>query len=53
MFYTPSEEAIAKVMKDTGMDRMQAIYHLRGKKIAQERAAEQVKLYPLGKNAYA
>lgn len=29
--YTPSEAEIVKVMKETGMDYMQAVYHLRGR----------------------
>lgn len=52
MIYTPSEADILKVMKDLGLDRMQAIYHLRGRQVAQERARYQARLYPLGKAAH-
>jgi len=32
----PSEEAIARVMAETGMGEMQAVNHLRGRKAVQE-----------------
>ena len=36
--YTPTEEAIRKVMSETGMDYMQAVYHLRGRHMLQQNA---------------
>lgn len=36
--YSPPEADIVRVMRETGMDRMQAIYHLRGRKAMQERS---------------
>ena len=38
--YTPTEEAIRKVMQETGMQRMQAIYHLRGRHYLQQKAPQ-------------
>lgn len=32
----PHEAAIARVIRETGMERMQAINHLRGREAAQE-----------------
>ena len=36
----PSERLINRVKQDTGMDRMQAINHLRSREIAQRLTAE-------------
>lgn len=40
MTYTPTEEAIQRVMKETGMDYMQAVYHLRGRHYLQQKAPQ-------------
>lgn len=37
MTYTPTEADILRVMRETKMDRMQAIYHLRGRHYLQQR----------------
>lgn len=34
--FIPTDTAIERVMQDTGMERMQAINHLRGRAILQE-----------------
>lgn len=39
--YMPPERDIERVMADTGMQRMQAIYHLRGRKALQTRTVPQ------------
>ena len=38
----PPEYAIASVMQGTGMDRMQAINHLRARRILQQRLRDQL-----------
>jgi hypothetical protein len=44
----PSEEEIAKVMKETGMDRLQAYRHIQGRMYLQRVKNP----YPLGKTQH-
>jgi len=37
--FIPTDTAIERVMQETGMGKMQAVNHLRGRAILQERAA--------------
>ena len=51
MYAYPSEEAIKKVMQETGMGRMQAINHLRGRELAREANSRRAAMFPRGKTA--
>jgi hypothetical protein len=52
MYSKPNEADIQKVMKDTGMDYLQAIRHLQGRHILQERLQRNSNPYPLGKSQH-
>ena len=52
MYFMPSEEAIARVQADLGLDRLQAIRHLQQKQwILEQQARGVIKTYQLGKTA--
>lgn len=51
MYYMPADAAIQQVMRDTGMERMQAIRHLQQRQQIQDQLGRRPNPYPLGKTA--
>jgi ferritin-like protein len=48
----PTKEAIEQVMKETGMEYMQAYYHLVARYTLQDRASREISPRTMGKSNY-